>query len=351
MPISDARGLSSTTVPAEQVDCALAEALAEQHFGIVGRATRLSGEKDANFLLQEAAGRRLVMKIGAGDQDLSASLAQCAALRHVALRDPSLPIPEVVETLDGGTTATWPSCDGERHIRIVTYLDGVPLHTAPRSRLQRRNLGKVLARLTWALEDFRNTVDDPTMLWDLQRAPRVRALLDAIPTVRDRLLIDRFLDAFDREVAGVLPMLRSQAIHNDANPHNVLVDVGDANRIAGLIDFGDMVHGPLVQELAVGASYQLDGDGHPLAGAADVVAGFHECRPLEAGEIDVLYHLIATRLVLVVVLGGWRASCQPANREYVLRNSDAAWRSLSRLASISRPEARAFLIDACREGG
>nr|WP_245259044.1 phosphotransferase [Salinarimonas rosea] len=300
--------------------------------------------------MREAGGRRLVMKIGSGDQDLPASLAQGAALGHVALRDPSLPIPRVVETLDGRTTATWRSARGERPVRMVTFLDGVPLQSAPRSQRQRRNLGRTLARLALALKDFGGVVEDPTMLWDLQRAPRVRAMVDAIPALRDRPLVDRFLDAFDRDVAAALPMLRAQAIHNDANPQNVLVDAADTDRIAGLIDFGDMVHGPLVQELAVAASYQSTAEGHPLAGAADVVAGFHECLPLEAGELDLLYDLIATRLVLVIVIGGWRASCEPANREYVLRNSEAAWSSLARLGSLSRDEARAFLGEACREG-
>ncbi len=37
--------------------------------------------------------------------------------------------------------------------------------------------------------------------------------------------------------------LRHQVIHNDLNLHNVLVDPKDGARVAGVIDFGDMVRG------------------------------------------------------------------------------------------------------------
>ena len=42
--------------------------------------------------------------------------------------------------------------------------------------------------------------------------------------------------------------MRGQIIHGDVHPYNVLVGAG--GQVTGIIDFGDMVHGPLILDLA-----------------------------------------------------------------------------------------------------
>jgi hydroxylysine kinase len=118
--------------------------------------------------------------------------------------------------------------------------------------------------------------------------------------------------------------------------------------VTGLIDFGDAVRAPLVQEVAVAAAYQLVDEGHPLAGAADVVAGYAQAMPLNEDELAVLFDLIAARLVLIVSIGGWRAARYPENAAYILRNNAAAWAGLQRIAALTRDEARTFLTAVAR---
>ena len=72
---------------------------------------------------------------------------------------------------------------------------------------------------------------------------------------------------FTEHARPALPGLRAQAIHNDLNLYNVLVDPRDHDVIAGILDFGDMVRAPLVNDLAVAASYQLEPGADPLAPA------------------------------------------------------------------------------------
>ncbi|WP_163066531.1 phosphotransferase, partial [Acinetobacter baumannii] len=71
----------------------------------------------------------------------------------------------------------------------------------------------------------------------------------------------------------------SQVVHNDFNPHNVLAGATDDDEIAGVIDFGDMVRSPLIQDLATACAYQLTPDGHPLRGVADMAQAFHAVYP------------------------------------------------------------------------
>jgi 4-aminobutyrate aminotransferase-like enzyme len=146
----------------------------------------------------------------------------------------------------------------------------------------------------------------------------------------------------------VLPALRAQVIHNDANRQNVLVDPADPERVTGVLDFGDSVHTALVADIAVASAYQLAEDGDPFAGVADVVAGYHGITPLERAELEVLYDLVVTRLVTTAVIAGWRASCYPENREYILADQPGAWRRLDMLDGISRDDAQRRLVEACR---
>ena len=48
------------------------------------------------------------------------------------------------------------------------------------------------------------------------------------------------------------------------------------------------------------------------------------CR-CSADELDILFDLIATRMVLTVTISAWRASRYPDNAAYILRNCEKAW--------------------------
>jgi Ser/Thr protein kinase RdoA (MazF antagonist) len=48
--------------------------------------------------------------------------------------------------------------------------------------------------------------------------------------------------------------LPQQTTQNDANDHNIVVDAS-GNAVAGIIDFGDMVHTARVNELAICIAY------------------------------------------------------------------------------------------------
>jgi Ser/Thr protein kinase RdoA (MazF antagonist) len=87
--------------------------------------------------------------------------------------------------------------------------------------------------------------------------------------------------------------------------------------------------------------------GHPLAHAADLVSAYHAVNPILPEEIEVLFDLIAVRQVVSVAIGTWRAQRYPDNRDYILRNSQAAWRGLERFATLDRADAQSYFRAAC----
>lgn len=321
-----------------------AVALAREHFGLEAVARPLTGERDRNFHLRASDGAEYVLKVVHPAEDPAVTDLQNQALLHLAVADPGLPVPRALPPL----AARW-EVPGQpaRLVRVYSWLPGRPLHLAAPGTAQRRELGALLARLDLALQGFAHPAQHHALLWDIQHAARVRGLLAHIQDPARRAIPERLLDVFEQQAVPVMRHLRRQVIHNDFNPHNVLADAVRDDRIAGIIDFGDMVHAPLVQDLATACAYHVQPGGHALDGPAEIVVAFHAVCPLLPAELDILFDFIVARGIISVAISGWRALKQPGNADYILRNYARAWAGLERLAAIPRDEARAIFHAAC----
>ncbi|MFS2167410.1 phosphotransferase [Variovorax sp. Varisp62] len=319
------------------------------HYGIEGEMRPLTGERDRNYRLESArSGERFMLKISHPSETPLVADFQTQALLHIARADPELPVQRIVPTCDGQPSLLCDPGDGlPRVARLFSYLPGLPLPDAPRTSAQQLNLARTLARLDLALSGFDHPAGALALPWDIQRADSVRGLLAHIADPARRALAERSLDRFQRDAKPVLGGLRTQPIHNDFNIYNVLVDPGDTDRIAGILDFGDMVRAPLIDDLAVAAAYQLDPAGDALAGIVPFIAAYHAVLPLTREEVDVLFTLITARLVMVVAISGWRAARHPDNAAYLLRNNLLSWARLQACDRIGNDVTSAAFRRAC----
>ena len=328
----------------------LAQQLAAEHYGLPATAHRLDSERDQNFRLRTLDGREYVLKIANPAEDRAVTNLQTEALVHLATADPSLPVPRVFPALNGAQELDIAFDDGStRVVRLLSFLAGIPMHAVEGSATLRRDLGQCAARLTRALHDFRHPGASHKLLWDLQHAAELRPLIDAVPTDR-RGLIEHFLGGFETRVLPVLPGLHKQPVHNDLNPHNIVVDPRNNENIAGIIDFGDLASTTRVNDLAITAAYQVADSDDPLLPACELISAYHAVTPLDPIEFEILFDLMATRMAMTIVISSWRAVRYPGNREYILRNNQAAWGRLQRIADISRAQARHQIQSACNSG-
>jgi Ser/Thr protein kinase RdoA (MazF antagonist) len=144
--------------------------------------------------------------------------------------------------------------------------------------------------------------------------------------------------------------LRSQVIHNDYHLYNVLVAPDDHARIVGIIDFGDMLHAPLVGEVATAAAFHMAGCADPFEGPSQFVAAYHATLPLTDVEQEIVADLMATRHLITALISEWRAARYPENIAYIMRHNAAAWEALSQMADLSRNTARDRLLTGVRIG-
>jgi Ser/Thr protein kinase RdoA (MazF antagonist) len=335
------------TTPPPDYSIAEAANIATVHYGIKAKLQPLVSERDQNFKMVTRDGSCFTLKISNREEQFEAIDFQNQALLYIAGRDAALPLPRVIPGLDGQLHGCVTHAGESHFVRVLSWLEGSVLHDATASPDLASRLGRFLARLGLALQGFEHPGSSLPLLWDMKRAA---SLSDLLVYIEDRDLRDMISHTLDRFVSVVEPLLgtlRSQVIHNDMNPGNVLMDKSQPDRISGLIDFGDMTRSPLIIDLAVAASYQLDKGEDPLQGVLPMISGYNGIRALQDMEMQLLTDLIRTRLATSLLIGSYRSMLFPENREYLLISHQSAKNFLVNLHHLPADEALARIRQAC----
>mgnify|MGYP002717011718 CR=1 FL=1 len=319
-------------VPPPGVSEAEAEAFARQHYGPAawdgqsasgGQGARdgqgagaqaLNGERDRNFRLGGA-----VLKFYNPAEEASTRALQHGALRHLAAE--GLPTPRLIPTLTGAEEAVAEIGGQAVAAVMLTCLPGrMPATVTPALR---RDVGAVAGRLMAALAGYTHPAAERVILWDMMRLPLLRPLAETEP----RLL--PWFERFEAEMVPAAASLPHQAIHNDLSLSNLLV--GSTGAVTGVVDFGDLVLAPRVNELAIAASYFITPRDDPVAAVAEMLAEAAPFVRLTQAELLLLPDLIRARLATRILLSTWRAGLFPENAAYILRSNTAAWALWARL--------------------
>ncbi len=298
----------------------------------------LPGERDLNAQVCSADGRPVVLKLAAADADPDRLELEDAVLRHLAGR--ALPV-RTPALLDRRAI----DVEGRPRVaRVLSWIDGGPWTDRPLTDIDLRGVGASVAALDAALADF----DHPALAvphgWSMPGAGQLSFDPERLPA-RCREFTVATMGRFRDELGAALDRMPSQAIHNDANEHNVLVDENGAP--AGLIDFGDVDRAPRVCGLATLCAYAvLHAGDDVLAPVLPLVAGYHREAPLTVAEVAILPGLIATRLAMSVVNAVRQGDDDPDNA-YLQVSQGPIRRVAPRLGDALGALAVCRLRDAC----
>ena len=323
------------------------QATLKEYYGIEGELQSYGAERDEIFGVTAPRGERCVLKIHSPAELPELADLRLRAMQHIAAHDPSIPVPHIIPSGSGDGIRVAFADGTKRIVHLMTHVAGIAQSKVKPSRPQARNVGQMLARVTRVLTDFHHSSARRDLVWDIANAA------DLIPVVPDPAVgrwqfVHDVLAHFAEAVRPRLQGLRAQVVHNDFNAHNLFVDHDDHAAVVGVIDFGDICHTQIVNDLAIAACYQLRFDENDvLAGMDDVVAGYCAVSPLEDGELDVLFDLILVRLAIAVTITEWRARVMPARALAILKNTPYAWKALERLRKISSSDAAKALRAAC----
>jgi 4-aminobutyrate aminotransferase-like enzyme/Ser/Thr protein kinase RdoA (MazF antagonist) len=336
----------ASTPPAFEMEAA--QRILRDRFGVESSSlTPLAGERDQNFRVEAADGRRLLFKISNPADGLSTVEMQAAALRHIERVDPGLPVMRVLPDTVGESWAEVRGPDGRNYpVRLFTFLPGrVTANTALTGEAI-RTFGQTAARLGRALRGFFHPAADYEILWDLTHAAKLRVLLNHVSDAARRAQVERVLDRFETRVEPVLPTLRAQVIHGDMSLDNVLLD--DDLRVSGIVDFGDMTHAPLICDLAVSVADVLHGRDDAIDAAEVLIGGYVSVASLEDEEAALLADLVAARLATEVTVAAWHGGLYPDNAAYLTSSEPGARAFLDAIEAMGFDAVARRFRDACR---
>ena len=302
-------------------------AIAKELYGLKGAIKPLVSYEDQNARLT-VGDKQYVLKVANTAAVIADLEFQHAVLEHLEGKLPGGGIPKVMKNVQGGTIAMH-----EGHaVRLLSYVPGEVLSFADRTQKLHTSLGRYMGQFNVAMQGFThpNAFRDD-FIWGLDNVMLAKPYIHHIALQENRDRVARFFERYEARVLPKLKSLRKAVIHQDANDHNVLVNEG--GEVSGLIDFGDVAWGSQINELAVTMAYALQKTEDILGTAKDIIRAYDAVFPLEDVELEILFDLIAMRIVQSVTLSSRDAKDDPDNA-YLVISQAPGFELLEKLESV-----------------
>ena len=269
-----------------------------KHWEPVAPLVRLDGEFDLNFRVGDEA----VLKVMRAGCDPALIEMQIAALEYLADKTLAGRTPVVLPAKNGHSPVLLDGPDGQPRLAwMISGLPGKPYALArPQTAPLIERIGIALGELDVALEQFDHPQLDRAMKWDLCDPLWARRHLGLIDDAARRGQFDAILERFANECGSSLEQLPTQAIHNDLNDYNILciTNADGSHNLTGFIDFGDMIRGPAVCDLAIAGAYIMLDQRRPVEALARLVSGYCSRRALSDLEVELAWPLALTRMAV-----------------------------------------------------
>ncbi|MBI3405128.1 MAG: aminotransferase class III-fold pyridoxal phosphate-dependent enzyme [Acidobacteria bacterium] len=324
--------------------------IAREQYGVEGIATSLTSERDQNFCIETKSGNRSVLKIANSREPETMLDLENRVMERLGENLKGIAAPRCLANRDGKLIGSVAGPSGGRHfVRMVSHLPGVRLSDLRRHSPELlRSLGSAIASVDQALAGFSHPALPREFHWDLLCAEQMLAMTSNIGDSRRRGLVERHLSHFVENIVPRMKLLPAQVIHNDANDSNVLVERDSEGEwhVTGLVDFGDMVMGTAICDLAVAATYVGLQKPDPIAAFAEVIRDYNSVRALTEIELRILLDVILARMCFSVTLSAFQHRLSPEN-EYLLISEKPMWEAIESLCAMPKEWAEYRFRHAC----
>lgn len=288
-------------------------------YGIEGEISPLVSYEDQNALIKTPAAK-YVLKIANKKWSQEFLQAQTDVLEFLKINAPDLAFPGVIPTSTGDTITHIKGFA----VRLLTYLEGDLLTNTPRTPEIYQDIGRFLGQFSKAMKNYPpDSVEGSDELWKLDNVMACKAYLSDVADEEARDQFERLYAYYENNILPSLPRLRKAVIHSDANEQNFLVDPREPTKISGLIDFGELQYGSQINELAITLAYGLLGENDVAMASSKIIEGYDREFELEEEEREILYYLMAMRLVTTITMSFHNAKLQPDNK-YLLVTQEPA---------------------------
>jgi len=330
-------------------DCQM---LANQYFGIKAKAKNLVSYADQNIYLKAANGSEYVLKIMNDHTDKNILRVQNAAKLFLHEKIEDFETPRVFLNTQGEDITEIKDEKGNNYyMRLLSWVKGnLWENIIPPSLELCEELGQKLAKMSLLLQDFSPPCAFPkkdTFRWDASDVLWVNEKFHNIDNDANREILIHFWRYYKDNIFPNLAELREGIIQNDANTFNLLVgQTQNRLKVAGIIDFGEMMKSKIVCELAVCCAYICMKNENPLAIAAAIIKGYHAILPLNEFEMQSVFPLMANRVMISVTYSAINHK-NGLEGEYLYASEKAGWELLKKMRNISPSTAYHYFQKVC----
>ena len=278
-------------------------------YGLKGDISPLVSFEDQNALIK-TSGETYVFKIANQKWTHEFLQMQTNVLGYLKERAPELVFPEIVKTFQG-QSITYVDGFG---IRLLTYLEGDLYTHTPKSPELYQDIGRFMGQFSAAMVNYSAEVEEGSdELWKLDNVMACKDYLSEVIDADAKDRIARLFEVYEEKILPKLPGLRKAVIHGDANEQNILVAPDNPKKVSGLIDFGEMQWASQVNDLAITLAYSLLGEDDIAMASEKIIEGYDNEFKLLNEEREILYYLMAMRLVTNITMTSYAARLFPEN--------------------------------------
>ena len=272
-----------------------ATVIAKHNYGLEGEVSSLPGEMDFNFNIKTAKGKYL-LKVSRPSVDLQFIEFQQALIAFVSKNNQTDNVSLAVQDDNGNYISKTTDTNGDtRIVRLLSWIDGRLLSSVnPKSHELLLSLGQKAGSLTKLLQGFDHKMAHRKMKWDISQAAWTFDHIHLFDS-EQQIIINNYHQRF-KDLQPQLNNLRKAVVHNDVNDNNVLVSDDLLHpKVTAIIDFGDAIYTPIINDLAITIAYAVMNKADVLGAALPNIKGYHQQFPLLEEELKLLYTRVDMR--------------------------------------------------------
>ncbi len=315
-------------------------------YNIEGKLTTLDGEVDFNFKLKTTDSIYL-LKISRPNSDFGNAEFQNELLSFLHSNSKNIVLPELLPDLDGNKISFITDSKGQkRFVRLLTWIDGrLYSQVNPINDKLLYSLGEEAGKITKTLLNFDHPYAHRKFEWDIANVEWTKDHYFLFSDEKQNI-IKYYLNLFYSNKDKYYKF-RKSIIHNDVNDNNIVVSEDLINpSVLSIIDYGDAVYTQTINDLAICIAYGIMNKPDVLAAAFFIIKGYNKSFSLSEDELELLYVLVAMRLIISVTKSAINKEKEPEN-EYLQISEKPAWDVLSKWKEINPKLALYTFREAC----
>lgn len=329
-----------------QITASEAAQIALERYQLNGEISPLPGELDFNFKIKTTEDVFL-LKISRPDANEEEIDFQKEILQWVAQKGRNINFPRLLIDKDGNSIAKITDEKGQtRLVRLISFIPGRLWSSVnPQNDKLLYSLGKEAGKLCSILQGFDHPLAQRDFAWDVAQAQWTYEHTSLFSD--EKLEIIQHFQSLFREIQEPYQTLRKSVVHNDANDNNVIVSHDLIHpQVEAIIDYGDAIYTQTINDLAITIAYAVMNKADALEAALPIIKAYHQEFPLLPEELELLYTLVAIRLVISVTKSAINRQKEPDNA-YLLISEKPAWEVLKKWRMISKNLAHYSFRSAC----